>query len=121
MNRSFFCKGIPFILSFLLILPALTFSAERDSIKIQGFVMELNLKKSTLVVNEKMFIWNEKTVFNDEKGSPVKLEKLKAKSWVYIEGENDRANKRWIAKKIYLLPKYIDRKELRLYPFIQKD
>jgi len=122
MHRSFFCKGVPFIISFLFVFSsALTFSAERDSIKIQGIVMELNLKNSTLVVNEKTFIWNEKTVFNNEKGAPVKLEQLKAKAWVYIEGENDRAHKRWIAKKIYLLPKYINRKELHLYPFIEKD
>ena len=121
MNRSFFCKGVPFIISFLLIFSALTFSAERDSVKTQGIVMELNLKNNTFVVNEKRFLWNGQTALNNEKGTPVKLEQLKAKSWVYIEGDYDKAHNRWIAKKVYLLPKYIDRKELHLYPFIQKD
>jgi len=31
----------------------------------------------------------------------------------------DKAHKRAVAKKIYLLPKYIDEKEKNLYPFIK--
>jgi len=81
--------------------------------------MELDLKKSMMIVNEKLFIWNPKTIFNDEKGKPITVEKLSTKSWVYIEGENDKVHKRVVAQKIYLLPKYIDRKERHRYPFMQ--
>jgi hypothetical protein len=83
--------------------------------------MELNLKNRTFLLNEKGCHWNEQTILNNEKGTPAKWEQLKANSWVYTEAEYDSAHKRWTAKKIYLLPKYIDRKELDRYPFIQKN
>ena len=113
--------GIPLSILFALVFSHLTFAQEGGIVKIQGRVMELDLKKNTVVINERLFIWNEKTIFSDDKGKPITVEKLSAKSWVYIEGANDKAHKRWIAKKIYLLPKYINRKELHLYSFIQKD
>jgi hypothetical protein len=47
------------------------------------------------------------------------VDKLRAKTWVYIEGMKDNIKKRAIAEKIYLLPKYIHEKEKHLYPFIQ--
>jgi hypothetical protein len=114
-------KGILLTVFFLLIFSALTFGEDQDIVKIQGVVMSLDLKKSMLVVNERTFVWDQNTTFYNEKGSPITIDKLRTKGWVYIEGENDKVNKRWVAKKIYLLPKYIDRKERQLYPFIQQD
>jgi hypothetical protein len=43
---------------------------------------------------------------------------LKTKTWVFIEGTKEK-NQKKVAKKIYLLPKYIDEKENRLHPFIK--
>jgi hypothetical protein len=114
-------KGIFLTVFFLLVFSALTFSAEVSILKMQGIVMSLDLKKSIGVVNERTFVWNKNTTFYDEKGSPIKVDNLKTKGWVYIEGENDKANQRLVAKKIYLLPKYIERKERYLYPFIQQN
>jgi hypothetical protein len=114
-------KGISLTVFFLLVFSALTFGAEIGIIKMQGVVMELDLKKGTVVISEKTFVWDQKTAFYNDKGSPIKVDSLKTKGWVYIEGENDKANKRWVAKKIYLLPKYIEGKERHLYPFIQQN
>jgi hypothetical protein len=49
----------------------------------------------------------------------VTADKFRAKTWVYIEGGNDSLKKKRLAKKIYLLPKYIGEKEKHLYPFMR--
>jgi hypothetical protein len=85
----------------------------------QGVVMELDLKKNVMIVNERTFYWDPQTNFYNEKGSPVTVDQLRARTWVYIEGMRDHVKKRAIAGKIYLLPKYIHEKEKHLYPFIQ--
>ena len=112
-------KGILFTIFFLLIFSSLTFGEDKGILNIQGVVMVLDLKKSMLVVNEKTFFWDQQTAFYNEKGSPIKIDHLKPKIWVYIEGIEDRTNKRTMMIKIYLLHKYVDKKERHLYPFMQ--
>lgn len=114
-------KGILLTIFFLLTFSVLTFASEIGIVKIQGILMSLDLKKSSAVINERTFVWDQNTTFHNENGSPVTVDKLKTKAWVYIEGENDKVHKRWVAKKIYLLPKFIGSKELHLYPFIEQD
>jgi hypothetical protein len=114
-------KGILLSVFFLLIFSVLTFAEEISIVKMQGVVMSLDLKKSTVVINEMTFVWDQQTAFHNEGGSPITIDKLRNKGWVYIEGENDKAHKRWVAKKIFLLPKFIGRKELHLYPFIEQN
>ncbi len=114
-------KGMLLSVFFLLIFSVLTFAEDLSIVKMQGVVMSLDLKKSTMVINEKTFVWDQQTTFHNEAGSPIKIDKFKTKGWVYIEGENDKAHKRWVAKKIYLLPRFISKKELHLYPFIEQD
>jgi len=112
-------KGILLTLFFLLVFSALTFA--EDAIKMQGVLMSLDLKKGTVVINEKTFVWDQQTTFHNEAGVPIKVETLRTKGWVYIEGENDKAQKRRVAKKIYSLPRFIENKELHLYPFIEQN
>lgn len=81
--------------------------------------MELDLKRNLMVVNERTFVWGPTTNFYDEKGSPITVDRLRAKTWVYIEGVKDNVKKIPLVEKIYLLPKYIHEKEKHLYPFIQ--
>jgi len=114
-------KGILLSVFFLLIFSVLTFAEDMGIVKMQGVVMFLDLKKSTVVINEKTFVWDQQTTFYNEAGSPITIDKLRNKGWVYIEGEYDKGYKRWVAKKIFLLPKFIGRKELHLYPFIEQD
>jgi hypothetical protein len=114
-------KGIFLSIFFLFFLSALTFAANINIVKMQGVVMSLDQKTNTLVINEKTFIWDKNTTFYNQAGASVTLDKLRTKGWVYIEAENDKAHKRWIAKKIYLLPKFIGSKERHLYPFIEQN
>ncbi len=121
MRKFLFVKGISLTIFFLTVFCALTFAAEMNIVRVQGRIMELDLKKGTMVISERMFVWDQKTTFHNETGAPVTIEKLRIKAWVYIEGENDEVHKRWVAKKVYLLPKYIGRKERHLYSFIPED
>ena len=121
MKKFFSCPCLLVLTIFSFIFPALTPCAEQNIRRIQGAVMALDLKQHTFVVNEKVFIWNTNTVFKNEKELPVKAEQLKLKTWVYIEGAYDKTQQRTVARKIYVLPKYIERKERHLYPFIDLD
>ena len=119
MKKRFINLGVLLLIVSISIISSLTFALDRDRIAMQGFVMELDLNKNVMIVNERAFFWNPQTAFFDEKGSPITVDKLRAKTWVYIEGMRDNARKRAIAEKIYLLPNYINEKEKHLYPFIQ--
>lgn len=89
-----------------------------EQLRIQGRIMSLDLKKNTMIVNERYFYWDEKTNFYNASGTNIKVDKLKLNSWVYIEGENGD-NQKIMIKKIYLLPRRIDKRERNQYPFIQ--
>lgn len=112
-------KRVILLFSLVLLISGLTFAAEKDTVTIQGIIMDLNLKKSVMFVNERAIAWNQDTIVHNEKGFPIPVDKLTTKTWVYIEGVKDEARKRVMARKIYLLPKYIHGNEKRLYPFIK--
>ena len=119
MKKRFINKRVILLIFSISIISSLTFALDQDRIVVQGVVMELDLKKTVMIVNERTFFWDPQTIFYDAKGSPITVDKLRAKTWVYIEGMKDKSKKRAIAEKIYLLPKYIHEKEKHLYPFIQ--
>ena len=98
--------------------PLLTFASDTGIVKLQGVVMAVDLKQNNLTVNERTFSWNPQTLISNERGQPVTPDKLKPHEWVYIVGVPDKANRRNIAKKIYLIPKYVHDKEKHLYPFM---
>jgi hypothetical protein len=104
---------------FSLVMCTLTFGSEDGILKFQGLVMTVDVKKSSLVVNERLIVWDKNTVVSNEKGTPASIEKLKARDWVFVEGVLNRSEKRIEAKKIYLLPKRIDGKEKRQYAFFE--
>jgi len=111
-----FGKEVVLIVCSVLFLSALTFAEE---VRLQGVVMEIDLKISKMVVNEKTFVWNSDTKFFDEKGMPTVVEKLKVKTWVYIEGEKAKKGKPNTIQRVYFLPGYIPQGERGKYPFIQ--
>jgi hypothetical protein len=104
-------------LSFLVLFPSLSFAADKVSVRTQGVLMELNIKQMTAIVNEKLFLWNRKTMFFNEKASPIAVENFKPKSWVYVEGFREKGG--ITAEKIYLLPGFVDGKKKSLYPFME--
>jgi hypothetical protein len=111
--------GTLLTISVILIISALTFASDESIVKLQGVVIDLDVKKNVMIVNERTFIWGQNTIFYNEKGSPVNVDKVGVKAWVYLEGVRDNVNKRVVAEKIYILPKYIHEKEKHLYPFIR--
>jgi hypothetical protein len=119
VKKRFINKGVLLLIFSISIISSLTFALDKDRIAIQGVVMELDFKRNVMIVNERTFFWDPQTIFYNEKGSPITVDKLRAQTWVYIEGMRDNVKKRAIAGKIYLLPKYISEKEKHLYPFIQ--
>jgi hypothetical protein len=48
--------------------------------------MELDLKKTLMIVNERAFFWDPQTIFYDEKGSQITVDKLRVKTWVLYRG-----------------------------------
>jgi hypothetical protein len=118
VKRDIFYNGVTLGALLILAISSLTFASGESIVRIQGIVMELDLQKNVMIVNERIFILDPNTVFYNDKGSPITADKLRIKAWVYIEGIRHH-HKRLVADKIYLLPKYIHEKEKHLYPFIQ--
>jgi len=119
VKTRFLYKGVILLIFSISIISSLTFALDKDKIAIQGVVMDVDLKKNMMIVNERMFVLDPNTFFFNEKGSPITVDKLRAKTWVYIEGMRDNVRKRLVAEKIYILPKYIPEKEKHLYPFME--
>ena len=119
MKRRFLREIWSIVVFMILVTFALSFAAEGEKIRVQGKVMELDLKQMVIVVNEKTFSLDQKTVLSDEKGSPIPLDRLKVKAQVYIVGAIDQAHQRLVAQRIYLLSKRITNKEKHLYLFMQ--
>ena len=119
MHRGSLIKSWVFILAFIVFASGLTFAAEKDMVQFQGVLMTVDVKNHSMVVNEKLCVWNQQTIINDPKGSPTTFDRLQTKNWVYIEGVYEKPHHRIVAKTIYLLPNRIDEKEKGLYPFIK--
>ncbi len=117
MKRELFPIAVAFAIVFTI--HTSLFASENNDIRIQGRVMEVDLMNKMMIVNEKTFVWDQNTKFFDEKGVPVTVDRLRTKTWVYIEGIRDISKKRVLAGSIYLLPKYIPSKDKNLYPFFQ--
>lgn len=103
----------------LLVISTSASASDGDGVRMQGLVMAVDLKTNTLTVNERIFVLNPSTILQNHKGLSIPMDKLKPKMWVYIEGVDDHVNHRVKVNKLYLLPKYVEKKERYLYPFIK--
>lgn len=120
VRKAHVYRCVMFMIVFMFIFSALAFAQGQDVFNIQGLIMNVDFQKKGMIVNESTFIWDQNTTFYNDKGSPVTVDKLRAKTWVYIQGVKDSAGQRMMAEKIYILPKYIDKKEKHLYPFFNE-
>lgn len=89
----------------ILLFSLQTFAAGKELVRFQGPLMEIYLEKNMMVVNEKFFIWDKKTIFVNESGVPIKPDQLKIDRVVSIEGERVHKKKPILIKEIRLLPK----------------
>ena len=112
-------KGIPLSIIFVLVFSALPLVAEEKVVGIQAVINTLDLKKNVMIANERLFELNARTTIRNNRGATITIDQLKPKTWVYVEGLRDKKKRGIVAQKIYVIPKYIEEKEKRLYPFIQ--
>jgi hypothetical protein len=118
VKTTFLGKIIALALLILLLASVQVFAAEQGVLRFQGKMMNLSLRKAQMTVNERKVVWDSKSLFYDEKGSPAKVEALKRNNWVYIVAIRQK-NKPILIQKLYLLPKYIKKNEKHFYPFMQ--
>lgn len=104
----------------IIIISPLTFVSGSEIYENQGIIMGLDLKQKIMIINEREFTWDETTKIFDDKETPITIERFKANRWVYIVGIKDKNSSLMKIEKIYLLPKYIDKKERNRFPFFQK-
>jgi hypothetical protein len=97
--------------SFILLFSPLAFTAEPVAVTVQGKIMDWDLKKNMIVVNEKYFFWNAQTIFYDEKGNAIKgdrfkVKQLKMNTLVNMEAVKiTTAKRQFTIKKLSLVPK----------------
>jgi hypothetical protein len=53
VKKRFIYNGVILLILSIVIISSLTFASDRDRIKMQGIVMEVDLKKNMIVVNER--------------------------------------------------------------------
>jgi hypothetical protein len=106
MRNPIFKKEI-FLIAVLLFL-AFSFvwaadkvwAADNNIKKTRGKVETVDLKKKFFVVNESEYFWIYDTTFSDEKGIPVKIDRLKPKASVFIEWRYVKGGRKRIAERV---------------------
>ena len=128
MKIKLFGKEVILIICFVSLFSGLTF-AEEGLVRMQGMVDKVYLDKKIMIINEEFtFVWDQNTIFRNDKGFPITIDKFKRNNWVYIEGVSYKKGKPALVrqkdkpaliKKIYLLPREIRIEERHLYPFME--
>jgi len=72
-----------------------------------------------LLINEMRIHIDKRTQILNAHNVSIPITELKPKRWVYIETEKDPVLKIDRARKIYLLPRYINPQEVNRYPFMR--
>ena len=109
MKIKFFGTMMTLVISSMLLFSALALAAEPQVVTIEGRIMDWDLKKNMIVVNEKCFFWNAATLFYDANGIALKgdrfnAEQLKMNTLVNIEAVKTSGKRQFIIKMISLLP-----------------
>lgn len=105
---------------FLLSFTPMGLAAEDNVIRTQGLINPGgNLKMGYLFINETRIYIDQKTQTMDHRGGLIPVSELKPKKWVYMEVENDPIKQTFKAKKIYLLPHYVNPNEKQKFSFMK--
>jgi len=100
MRNPIFRKEIPLIAVLLFLAFSFVLAADNNIKKTRGKVETVDLKKKVFVVNESQYFWNHDTTFSDEKGTPLKIDRLKPQASVYIQWESAKGSRKRIAKRV---------------------
>ena len=119
LNRKF--RTLVFLGCFFLSLCSIVLAKENDMIlRTQGLVNPGgNLKAGYLIINEMKVYINKNTQVMDYRGSPIPIEEIKPKKWVYMEVIKGEVIGTGRAKRIYLLPRYVEPREIDKFPFMK--
>lgn len=105
------------ILSLILSSPG--FAEEKEFSIYQGTISSVEGLPGYIIVNERQFPLLDDAEIKDSKERHANLSDLKEGKWVYIVSEDSPNG--FKAKRIYLLPKYINKNEKDNYPFMKKE
>ncbi len=121
MGKKYLRNEWIIIFSSIFIFSALALALGEDqTVSVQGLIMDLDLQKKFVVVNEAMFTWNQNTVFHNEQGTVINnIDRLKLNTRIYVEGELGTIKNCFLAKDIYFLPKHIKGNKKNLSPYIK--
>ena len=100
MTSPIFRKGIPLIAVLLFLNISLVLAADSMIKNTRGKVEIVDVKKKVFVVNESEYFWNQITTFSDEKGTPLKIDRVKPQASVYIQWESVKGSRKRIAKRV---------------------
>lgn len=106
---------------FILFIMPLSYANGSNFLRTQGLINPGgNVKSGYLFINEMKVYIDEKTQIMDYHQSPIPAAELKPKRWVYMDLEKDRTRKMMVkARKIYLLPHYLNEEQKRRFPFVK--
>ena len=98
----------------------LALAKESNVLRTQGLINPGgSLKAGYLVINETIVYIDKRTQVMDHRETPISITEFQPKRWVYMEVEKDQNKKARVrAKKIYLLPHYINPEERKNFPFM---
>lgn len=118
-NRKFKMQVCCLIGWVLLYASPLSFARDGSMLRTQGLVNPGgNLKAGYLIINEMRVYIDKTTEVMDHRGKPILITEIKPKNWVYMEVERDPNKRTAKAKKIYLLPHYVDPSKRKNFSFM---
>ena len=92
---------------------------EAKAIRTQGLINPGgNPKAGYLFINEMRVYYDKATLLMDQREMPIPITEFTAKRWVYMELEKDSRG-RIRARRMYLLPHYINPKERKKISFMK--
>jgi len=121
INRKLGIKIFCFLIGWA-ILHATSFclAGDLNVLKTQGLINPGgNLKAGYLIINEMRVYIDKATQVMDHREIPILITEFQPKRWVYMEVEMDQSKKMVKARKIYLLPHYVNPEERRKFAFMK--
>lgn len=98
-EKAYFIKSIMFMLALLIFLPGIQ-GIKQESISYSGVIESIDKDFKFIVVNGAKMLISENTKIVDEKGNILKMDDLKPKLSVVIEGVHGPEG--FLAKKIVM-------------------
>lgn len=106
--------------SFIILISSVTMASESDVMRTQGLINPGgDLKSGYLLINEMRIYIDQTTKLMDHHSGIIPVTEFKPKKWVYMEISKDPIQKAFKAKKIYLLPHYVNPGEKQKFPFMK--